>query len=455
MLCRFFSYDDEKIFELEVPSGVEVIGKRAIYDDNIRHIVLPEGLKEIGAHAFDCKALRSIVIPESVEKISEFAFCGCTSLKEVVLPEGIVEIPRRLFFGCKALKRIVLPNSVRIINLDAFDGCKALNELVMPERLKEMPAILVDYKSLKRIVIPDIEDGVCENTIPECDAIRTITIPLEAKGKHGKYVVSLSFLRDVMLNKELKPNDKRFANCEKIDSEFEHIVVKNGELISFISFKENITLPEGIVSIRENSVITFFAKKIILPSNLKQVDEQAFLINDNCLKTLCLPKTVSKNIISPLPCVEEYEVSPDSKKYKAVNGVVYSVDMKKLIKYPQKKKDKEFIIPSEVKEIFSEAFQYCFYLEKIVLPEGLEMIGSRAFEEIRISYIVIPKSVDKIVSDALSNSYRLSYKKYDKYDLKGIYEEIERRDCLQGKYNSEWHVPRAVFYKLSQARLII
>lgn len=113
-----------------------------------------------------------------LKKIDEFAFSGCSSLEEVVLPEGIVEISSRLFNRCTALKRIVFPNSIRIISMDAFYECNALEELVLPERLKELPATFINYKELKRMVIPDNAEGVYKNAISGCDLIKTISIPL-------------------------------------------------------------------------------------------------------------------------------------------------------------------------------------------------------------------------------------------------------------------------------------
>ena len=410
-------YASDKYTDVEVPSDVEVIGIRAFNNDHIRNIILPEGLKEIGYHAITCRALESIKIPNGVEKIGEFAFSGCSSLEEVVLPEGIVEIRSDLFYGCTALRRIVFPNSIRIISMDAFSKCNSLEELVLPKRLKELPATFINYKGLKRMVIPDNAEGVYKNAISGCDLIKTISIPLKENEEDGKCVVNYKSLVKIISDRTTTEScNNCFVDCERIDRDYEHIVIKNGELISFCSFKEEITLPEGIVSIRENSVLAFFAKKITLPNSVKKVDPNAFLINDNSIKTLCL----SKKIIFPLLGVEEYEVSPESKRFKVVDGVVYSIDMKKLIKYPQKKKDKEFIVPSGIKEIVSCAFWRCFNLERIVLPEGIEKIGSRAFEGICVPYIVIPKTADKIARDAL-------------------------RDCYTDSY-----VPRAVFYKLSQ-----
>ncbi len=450
-------YVHDGFIDVEVPSDVEVIGCRAFVDDNqywhnIRNIILPEGLKEIGVDAITCGAIKSIKIPNSVEIIDKYAFSGCSSLEEVVLPEGLVEIRRGLFNECTALKRIVFPNSVRIISMDAFYECNALEELVLPERLKELPATFINYKGLKRIVIPDKAEGVYKNASSGCDFIKTISIPLKRK-EEGKYVVKYKSLVKIISRRTTTESCNNCSvDCEKIDRDYEHIVVKNGELISFCSFKEDITLPEGIVSIREDSVIAFFAKKITLPNSVKEVYEKAFLINDNSLKTLCLPKILSKKLISPLPCVEEYEVSPESKRFKAVDGVVYSIDMKKLIKYPQKKKDKEFIVPSGVKEIASEAFQCCFYLERIVLPEGIENIGSSAFEGICVPYIVIPKTADTIARDALRYCYRLWSRHcfYSRLDLKYIYDDTYREAYERGIHDRLFYVPRAVFYKLSQ-----
>ena len=57
-------------------------------------------------------------------------------------------------------------------------------------------------------------------------------------------------------------------------------------------------------------------------------------------------------------------------------------------------------LPSAVKEIQAEAFKGAKGVSEIVLPEGVETIGERAFAESSIEKINLPRSVERIADDA-------------------------------------------------------
>ena len=78
--------------------------------------------------------------------------------------------------------------------------------------------------------------------------------------------------------------------------------------------------------------------------------------------------------------LEEITVTEGSGNYCTENGVLYNKDKTTLYAYPSAKKDKEFTLPSTVKEIAQSAFYHAVNLEKVDIS-GVETIGTYAFEE--------------------------------------------------------------------------
>ena len=58
------------------------------------------------------------------------------------------------------------------------------------------------------------------------------------------------------------------------------------------------------------------------------------------------------------------------------------------------------VLPASLKEIRTEAFLNDQAIEKVVVPEGAEKIGSRAFADSGLKEIEIPESVTYIADDA-------------------------------------------------------
>ena len=79
----------------------------------MKTIELPDGLEEIGKEAFIFTGLKIVVFLASVTKIKEKAFADCGSLKELRFPNGfnVQEIHIEAFWGCSNLKHIVIGNN--------------------------------------------------------------------------------------------------------------------------------------------------------------------------------------------------------------------------------------------------------------------------------------------------------------------------------------------------------
>ena len=104
----------------------------------------------------------------------------------------------------------------------------------------------------------------------------------------------------------------------------------------------------------------------------------------------------------------EIIVSENNAAFKSMDGVLYSKDGTKLIKYPMAKTDATFQIPDSVTEIGGYAFYYCTNLTDIDIPDSVRTIGRYALYGCeKLSSIELPDGVTAIEEYTFSESDNL------------------------------------------------
>ena len=99
--------------------------------------------------------------------------------------------------------------------------------------------------------------------------------------------------------------------------------------------------------------------------------------------------------------LEEIIVAEDNPYFCSVDGVLFTRDMETLISYPGGKQDTTYSVPSTVKTIAKDAFNYVYALEHVILPEGLTVIRDHGFVgNYSLESIVIPTTVSVIEYNA-------------------------------------------------------
>ena len=73
---------------------------------------------------YGCDKLVELQLNEGLEVIGKHAFTGCTSLRSVTVPSTVTEIPDGTFYGCEKLVELQLNEGLEVIGKYAFSGCK-------------------------------------------------------------------------------------------------------------------------------------------------------------------------------------------------------------------------------------------------------------------------------------------------------------------------------------------
>ena len=220
----------------------------------------------------------------------------------------------------------------------AFHECKSLTSVTIPKSVTEIGhEAFMGCSGLTNITIPERVTEIGHEAFCGCSGLTSITIP------EGVTVIGMW----------------AFCGCTGLTS---------------------ITIPEGVTKIGFEA---FFGcsglTSITIPESVTEIGDKAF------------------NGCSGLTKVE---VSEDNQNYCSKDGVLFSKDMRFLIKCSGGKKG-TYTIPEGVTVIEFLAFSGCSGLTSITIPEGVTEIEFRAFSRCSgLTSITIPEGVTVIEEGA-------------------------------------------------------
>lgn len=73
------------------------------------------------------------------------------------------------------------------------------------------------------------------------------------------------------------------------------------------------------------------------------------------------------------------DVAKQNGHFASSHGVLYNHDKTTILQYPCGKRRKEYTIPASITTIAEDCFSHARHLEHVILPEGLNAMGSSAF----------------------------------------------------------------------------
>lgn len=170
---------------------------------------------------------------------------------------------------------------------------------------------------------------------------------------------------------------------------------ETGTSISESESLKTLVLPEGLKRIGGfNSCEKLTG--LVLPEGLEIIESHAFC-GCEAIASMRIPSSVK---VFDGSCfadcnIKEYVVDEDNPYFTAVDGVVYTKDLTKLVAFPSAYPNKHFVVPDTTKIIGDSAFMDS-HIDSIELPDSLEMIEGWAFEGSTIKSIAIPDSVTEI-----------------------------------------------------------
>lgn len=326
----------------------------------ITAIYLPEGLKYIEANAFMwMDELETVSLPSTLEYIGESAFMY-TGITSPVLPDGLEYIGSKAFMGCTAIKMVEIPDSVTYLGSAAFSSCSALAQVRLSSSLTEIDDHTFFSTMLMEVIIPENVTRIGNYAF------------------YGARIQGVAFENDVAEIGDYAFADNRIANT--------------------------LYLPSSLVTIGEYA---FAGNELTepprMPEGLETIGAFAFE-NSGAYSEVVIPSTVTSIGLCAFNGVEdfaEYEVNAGNTAYKAMNGILYSVDGKTLVAYPAYKPGTSFTTPASVTGIAEYAFCNNEMLTYLRVSEGVTECGEGAFSSMQeLIELVLPSTLTVIPQSA-------------------------------------------------------
>ena len=198
------------------------------------------------------------------------------------------------------------------------------------------------------------------------------------------------------------------------------------EIVSVYGNLNEVVIPESIDGIKVTSIGEkmlyggYNVWNVVIPEGITMIGEDAFTWCDG-LSELHIPSSVTTVVGNPFArrYGKNITVSPDNPNFEVIDSVLFGKKDKQMIYRPDWNEAssytvpegtleigtrafwggnectlKEIILPNSLKKIDDYAFEGCYELERIDIPEGVTSIGYQSlpsFGEMRI--ITIPSSV--------------------------------------------------------------
>lgn len=473
-------------------------------------IEVPEGVEKIADKAFENNTnITGVKCPNSLDEIGDHAFYGCENLTVVHLNEGLKSIGLESFLNTKLIS-VDIPSTIQNMGLTPF-ACQ-MNVELANYSYSDINGILYNYnltslilyprdKEEKTIVIQDfvntiesyafekckvenitIPENICnleDNLFSGCQNLTTITI--KSKSPEDIFIHENTFKGFEVENcilcvpfqalSEYKKDD-RFKNFKYITAiEGSKCLHYNEGGTVVISYEyelctNEIIIPEGVERIADDAFEgNALIESIAFPVSLKRIGNSAFsgcilLFNldlneglksigydafrDSGLAYIKIPDTVEEIGPSAFSC--KIEVDPSNVCFSTIDGVLYNYEETKLVIYPCDLESKCFEVPSSVERICNYAFEDS-KLTEILLPSNLKEIGDFAFRRCyNLERIEIPLSIFYIGSNIIEECNNLSSVTFCDEDPEvitideNVFEHFPKEDCvLKVPYGSKYN----------------
>lgn len=413
--------------------------------ESLKKVIITNGT-EIGDSAFYyCSHIEEIILPDNITEIGDNAFYGCSSLIEVTIPDTLISLGDSAFANCSRLERIYFNaelGETELNNIFYNAGCTEGAEFIIGQNVKTLPNGLFFYDNnmshevkestkLSKVIVSDLEQWLSFTFASSDDnplyyagelyfgeqLVSELVIPGTITAINDDAFVNYKKLTSLTLGKGVTSiGAGAFSGCSSLE---EINFAENGVLTtigsnafrSCVSLKK-VTLPEGLTTLEMQAFYQCAAlTEVWLPATIQKIDSWTFDSSGivfycafDAEKAASLSRGWNGDNAVVLNC-NNNDTDIDGYKYAMIDGLRYGfkdekayVAIQRPVYIPEK-----VVIPAKITfegveypviELMDSAFSDCTALIEIILPEGLERIGSNAFNGCTaMSKISLPQSL--------------------------------------------------------------
>ena len=395
-----------------IPNSVKVISNGAFYGcSELTSIDIPNSVTSIGESAFsDCSGLISItvdtnnaiydsrnncnaiiktskntliagcqntIIPNSVTSIGNYAFRGCSGLTSIDIPNSVTTIGNQAFYCCYDLTSISISNSVISIGSSAFANTLWYNN--QPDGLVYAGLVAYKYKGTMpaktNIIIAEGTLGIADYAFYGCSALTSIEIPNSVTS-----IGSYAFTGCTGLTSTTFPNAVTtiggwaFSGCSGLTEIYS--LAMTPPAVSSYTFDGCYGAILYVPKEAENAYRTANNWKyfnnivgVILPGYTFEVNGLYYRVISDSTASVIANEEVENYYTGDV-------VIPDSVIYEGYTFAVTSIESNA---FDGCYELTSITIPNTVESIGDQAFQGCSGLTSVTIGSGVTTIGAKAF----------------------------------------------------------------------------
>lgn len=436
-------YNDDRT-ALVISEGIKTIKSTAFSNwYSLKEVQLPESLETIDEEAFYyCQNLESINFPNNLVSVGNGAFAYCSKIKEVTISGGkLTLIDDWAFNRCDSIESVTLNGNNAEIGSYAFNDCVNLTSLTL-NGIKTMGEQGFDCCNLESVVLPEGLETIDYSTFASNTNLKSVVVPksLTKMQNSSFYDVADNFTMfgytgsyaETFVNN----NPMLGITFVALDA-FEYEVLEDGtiEVTDYFGESETLVIPstidgyqvsvfngaefweydrnsckkliisEGVKTIAGSACHYWDLEEVYLADSVEYIYDYAFELCEE-LKIVKFPanlKYIGQYAFSNCDKLQNIEITGGKLSYMGMDAFFDCHSADSIIIYGD-----NLEIPSYsfyncvmaktlklegIKSISYETFPNLF-IRELVLPEGLESIGTNAFGSCPfLKKVVIPKSV--------------------------------------------------------------
>lgn len=405
----------------------------------LESVTIPNGVTRIGKRAFSgCPNLTDVTIPASMAVVDNGAFSGCSNLKGVhisnlvnwcqitfVYSSNPLRQAHELYLNGERVTRLAIPESVTAIGDDAFAGCSGLTEVAFPNSVTNIGnSSFMDCSGLMELALPSSVVKIGTWAFRGCSGLTEVEIPHGVKVIGGGVFSDCSSLTKITVD----PGNENYVSQKGL------LLTKDGKTL-MEGVNGTVVIPSSVTSIAYDA----FAGRggltqVTLPNGIRTIDALAFSDCDS-LTEVVIPSSVVN--IGRLAFVRSgltsISVEEGNEFYSSRNGMLLSKDGTTLIQGV----NGEVEFPPCVRMIGEMAFMRCSGLTRLVIPDSVTNIASKAFAYYRgLTDAWLPRHLEgKFSANVFEDCGNMTLHYYDRaYTVTFQTEEgvVEQRQCPTG-----------------------
>ena len=391
----------------EVRSSSNKYSGDIIIPETVEYNGVTYNVTSIGNYAFgDCSSLTSIALPDGLTSIRTQAFAGCSSLTSIDLSDGLTSIGSFAFKGCSSLTGIDLPDGLTNIELSAFEGCSSLTSIDLPDGLTSIAnQTFIHCSGLTSIDLPDGLTSIGSSAFRGCSSLTSIDLP--------DGVTSIG--------------DRAFESCSSLDRVYlqgERPFTYNSNSCLF-QYNRAIIVPESAIDAYRNAEgWSDNAQYITSEERMSQSIEVTASNTGSSVRTAIGDDKVAGVLDLKIKgTINSYDIIVLNQKMPILHNLDLSEAQIVACDYPYYNNYctadnqlsgylfyahpslRHIILPKEMTgAVGYSVLANCYRLKSVVLSNGINRIGSYAFDNTSIKSIVIPNGVTTIGINAFHSS---------------------------------------------------